>query len=123
MTNRLVDQQVWTCEWILRREQLGAYHTIFRELAIEDTSGFSECMRMPYQKFQELVRATEPKIIKQETCMRKSIEPSERVALAVRYLATGETFQSLSFQFRIGKTTISEIVMEVCAAIYNVLKD
>ena len=50
---------------------------------------------------------------------RKSIDPSERLALAIRYLATGETFQSLSFQFRIGTTTISQIVMEVCVAIYR----
>jgi hypothetical protein len=50
---------------------------------------------------------------------RKSIDPSERLALAIRYLATGETFQALSFQFRIGTTTISQIVMEVCVAIYR----
>jgi hypothetical protein len=48
------------------------------------------------------------------------IGPSERLALAIRYLATGETFQSLSFQFRIATTTISQIVMEVCVAIYRV---
>ena len=36
-------RKVWTCEWILRRER-GAYHTIFRELAIEDTClGLLEC--------------------------------------------------------------------------------
>ena len=70
-----VDRQIWTREWILRREQRGTYHTIFRELAIEDTSGFSEYMRMPYQTFQELVRAIEPKIIKQETCSKL---PSDR---------------------------------------------
>ena len=32
-----VDRKVWTHEWILRGEQPGAYHTIFREPAIEDT--------------------------------------------------------------------------------------
>lgn len=52
--------------------------------------------------------------------MRESIQLSERVALAIRYLATGETFQSLSFQFRIGTSTISCIVMEVSVAIYRV---
>jgi len=43
------------------------------------------------------------------------------LALGIRYLATGETFHSLSFQFRIGKSTVSQIVMEACDAIYQVL--
>jgi hypothetical protein len=70
-------------------------------LAIEDTPGFAEYMRMPYAKFVELAEKISPFIVKQETCMRKFIDPSERLALAIRYLATGETFQSLSFQFQI----------------------
>ncbi len=38
-------------------------------------------------------------------------------------LFTGEMFRSLSFQYRIGRSTISEIVMEACKALYDVLKD
>jgi len=53
--------------------------------------------------------------------MRTSIAPNGRLALAIRYLAIGETFQSLSFQFRIGKSTVSQIVVEVCVTIYQVL--
>lgn len=55
--------------------------------------------------------------------MRNSIPPCERLALTLRYLATGESFQSLSFQFRVGKTTIGEIVMEVCTVILDTLKE
>ena len=116
-----IERRVWTREWIKRREELGAYHTLFRELAAEDTLGFGEYMRMPYAKFLALVEAVGPLLTKQETHMRTSIAPNERVALAIRYLATGETFQSLSFQFRIGKSIVSQIVMEVCDAIYQVL--
>ena len=116
----MLERQVWCRQWLLRRTERGAYHTIFKELAVEDTPGFAEYMRMPHTKFVALVEAVAPFIKKQETCMRESIQPSERVALAIRYLATGETFQSLSFQFRIGTSTISCIVMEVCVAIYRV---
>lgn len=35
---------------MLRGEKRGACHTIFRELAIKDTLGFSEYMRMPHEK-------------------------------------------------------------------------
>ena len=32
-----IERRVWTREWIKRREELGSYHTLFRELAAEDT--------------------------------------------------------------------------------------
>lgn len=83
--------------------------------------GFSNYMRMPYPKFVALAELIGPHVKKQDTFMRMSIPPSERLALTICFLATGESFQSLSFQFRIGKATVSGIVTEVCDAIYDVL--
>ena len=40
----------------------------------------------------------------------KTLRADERLVLTIRFLATGETFRSLSFQFRIGSNTISYIV-------------
>ena len=40
-----------------------------------------------------------------------------------RYLATGESLQSLSFSFRIGRSTISSIISDVCRAIWTNLAD
>lgn len=68
-------------------------------MIFKDTPGFSEYMRMPHAKFVTFVEKIAPFIVKQETSMRKCIDPSERVTLTIRYLATGETYQSLSFQF------------------------
>ncbi|GFS58008.1 protein ALP1-like [Trichonephila clavipes] len=51
--------------------------------------------------------------------MRKAIPAAERIALTLRYLATGETQSSLSYQFRIAQHTISGIIPAVCAAIYH----
>ena len=39
--------------------------------------------------------------------MRESIKPGEMCALALRFLATGESFRSLHFQFRLGRATIT----------------
>ena len=41
----------------------------------------------------------------------------KRRALRLRFLATGESFRSLLFQFRISRPAISYIVTEVCEAI------
>ncbi|KAK2555533.1 Protein ANTAGONIST OF LIKE HETEROCHROMATIN PROTEIN 1 [Acropora cervicornis] len=78
---------------------------------------------MPHHKFIELLSVIGPLVPKQDTPMRMSTPPGERLALTLRYLATGESFQSLSFQFRIGRTTIGEIVMQVCTAMLNTLKE
>jgi hypothetical protein len=52
--------RIWCRQWLLRREERGAWHTIFRELAIEDTPGFAGCMRMPYAKLVKLAENFRP---------------------------------------------------------------
>ena len=44
------------------------------------------------------------------------------MSLTLQFLATGESQQSLSFSYRIGKATVSKIVRETCDAIYEVLR-
>ena len=47
------------------------------------------------------------------------IQSDERLALTLRFLATGETFQSLSFQFRILLNAVFYIVKGCCKAIFE----
>lgn len=67
----MLNRKIWCRLWLLRREERGAYHTIFRELSIEDTPGFSEYMRMPYTKFVELTEKIAPFIVKQGNMYEK----------------------------------------------------
>ena len=39
------------------------------------------------------------------------------------FSASGESFRSLSFQFRMGERTMSNIVTDTSKALYEVLKD
>lgn len=54
--------------------------------------------------------------------VRASIEPAERLALTLRYLATGSSQVSLSFNFRMGRSTVCGILKETCEAIWTALK-
>ena len=45
------------------------------------------------------------------------VQADERLALTLRFLATGETFQSLNFQYRISLNAVSCIVKGCCKAI------
>ena len=58
-------------------------------------------------------------ILKQDTVMRKAIQPAERLSLTLHHLAYGDSQLSNSFQFRVGKSTVSGIICETCSAIWN----
>ena len=50
----------------------------------------------------------EPHLARQATKNRAPISVGEKLALTIRYLATGESYTSLSCQFRVGRSTISK---------------
>ena len=77
---------------------------------------------MSPDRFDNLLTMVQPIIGKTDTRLRKSIPAAERLALTLRFLATGDSQQSLSFSFRIGKATVSKIISETCGAIYKVLQ-
>ena len=76
---------------------------------------------MSPERFDALLEMVEPLVRRKRTNFREPISPAERLSLTLRFLATGESQQSLSFSFRMGKTTVSNIVSETCDAIYSVL--
>ena len=51
-----------------------------------------------------------PFITKQTTKFRTPAPAEERLAITLQYLATGETYESLMYQYRIHSTTISQII-------------
>ena len=53
---------------------------------------------------------------------RQPICVKERLAVTLRYLASGDSQQSLGWAHRIGKATISKIIKETTNAIWEVLK-
>ena len=51
--------------------------------------------------------------------MRSPISVEEKLAITLRYLATGESLNSLKYQFHVHETTIDKFIIPVCEAIYN----
>ena len=51
------------------------------------------------------------------------IAPDEKLAVTLRFLATGESYEGLQYHFRIHRMTIRRFVPLVCKAIYNCLKE
>jgi hypothetical protein len=59
------------------------------------------------------MQMTRPKI-GQDTNMPESIPSSTRLAMALRFLAIGDSYHSLMYTFKTSVTIISNIIPEVC---------
>ena len=108
--------------WLKRRKELGYFKNIVQELHLEDTEGFKGMMSMNFKCFNETLNITAPDFTPQEIIGgNKVISAVERLTVTLMFLATGETFQSLAFQFRCSDRAISYIVKEFCNAIVKYL--
>ena len=77
---------------------------------------------MSPERLDALLTMVKPWIEKKDTSFRQAIPADERLGLTLRFLASGDSQQSLSFSYRIGKTTVSKIVSDTCEVIFDVLK-
>ena len=63
-----------------------------------DVSSYRNFVRMDAASFEELLQMVAPLITYQDTTMREAIPPAERLAVTLRFLATGELFPPVSMQ-------------------------
>ena len=107
----------WTRLWILRRPLLGQYERLVQELRDEDLDGFRNFMRMDPDMYAEIAERVSPRLYKPNSRYRPSLEPGLKLTLALRYFAAGNDYKSLMYAFRVGKTTIVNLIPEVADAI------
>jgi hypothetical protein len=93
------------------------------ELAMEDIPGFKNFLRVEPELFHELLERISPRIQREDTFMRKSLKPGLRLAITLRYLATGDSYKSLEYGFRVANNSISRIIPETCEAIIQEYQD
>uniref|UniRef100_G3MSI3 DDE Tnp4 domain-containing protein n=1 Tax=Amblyomma maculatum TaxID=34609 RepID=G3MSI3_AMBMU len=116
------NRRMWVRQIFLDRAVDGDFHNLFAKLRAGDTALFYNFVRMSPQQFDFLESLVKPLIQVQETPLRESLSSAERLAITLRFLASGNSYQSLAYSFRVGKSTISQLVPEVCIAIWKVLK-
>lgn len=80
-------------------------------------------LRITSCDFENLIQMVGHKIGKKDTNFRKAIPVRERLAIALRFLATGDSYASLGYLFKVSKSSVSWIVPEVCDALIDVLKE
>lgn len=111
----------WVKKWKTDRNLFG-HMPLLLELKENYPDDYRNYLRMDFQTFNKLLAIIAPKIIKQDTVMRQSIPPEERLTATLRFLATGRSLQDLKFTTGIGVSTLCNLIPETCQAIYESLK-
>ncbi|CAM1308213.1 Uncharacterised protein r2_g1811 [Pycnogonum litorale] len=123
LETRNFNRRWWVRPWKADRKSSGAYHHLMNDMRLTDIDSWRRYIRMDHDQFTKLLELVQPLIERRDTILRQAIPAAEKLSLCLRYLATGESFHSLSCPFKVGKSTISTFIPEVCQAIYNVLRN
>ena len=105
----------WTEEWLTQKNK-SVYETLIREFRLNNHTRFKEFFRLSPAEFEEVLRLVGPRLVRRELT-RRPVLPEERLAVTLRYLATGESRRSLAFAFRISHQTICAIIAETTTLI------
>ena len=77
---------------------------------------------MTVNQFDTVAELVRPHIQKQNTNYREALAVDHRLAVC-RFLATGDSFTTIAFNFRMGISTVGKIVSETCPVLWEVMKD
>ena len=78
---------------------------------------------MSVVEFNYLEEAITPYVKLQDTSFRPAISVREQLGITLRFLATGDSFRSMTYQGLMSASSVTRIVPRVCRALIEVLKD
>lgn len=91
-----VKRKYWMKEWLKKREKFS--HTVLlKEISLSEADDYKNYFRMSEKQFEKILEMVQPFLVRQDTIMRKCISVHERLALTLRYLATGRSFEDMKF--------------------------
>ncbi|XP_008183630.3 protein ALP1-like [Acyrthosiphon pisum] len=98
----------------------GHYHCLTSELQLTNSEQYQNFIRMSASTFEELVCLVGPKI-KRFPSRPDIISVGEILTATLRYLASGESMMLITYGFRIGKATVSKLILQCCEVLWDTL--
>lgn len=114
-------KRIWVKKWMQKKTKWSSSHLV-TELRLTCPEDYRNYLRMSGDTYDELLAKVKPFIERQNTFMRDSISPNERLSATLRFLATGRSYSDMRFSTFIAKSTLSSIIIETCQVIRKVLK-
>ena len=115
-------RRFWVRQIYQQRKQKGEYHLLVKDLKLFDDELFFTYFRMSTTKFEGLLSWVAPHITK-SSMKREAVGPSERLCVALRYLATGDAQSTIALSYRLSPTTVTRILYETLPVIWTVLNE
>ena len=114
LKRRIKERQWWVCPYLKGREEFGAYHISMPQFEEFEIKKYVNFVRMSPALFNELLEMCRPYLEKKKTNCREPHPPGLKLAVTLRFLATGNSYVSLMYLFRVRTNTISKFVPYVC---------
>ena len=95
------ERQWWQTQLYTIREVYSG-SSLLADLNFQSVSGlYKNFSRMSSSEFEFLINLTGEKVTKKDTAFRKAISVQERLALMLCFLASGDSYVSLQYLFKI----------------------
>lgn len=92
ISKRSINRSIWVDPWILKfgTESDGLwYEKVFKEWEETNPERYRRTLRLTPSIFNELLAMVEPLIRKKNTKFRQAVPPDKRLAITLKYLASG----------------------------------
>ena len=111
--------------WLTWAEHVedGQYTRLMPRLQLDDPMAYQKFIRMPPELFQELEQRITAELQRDRTWMRDPLRQGVKLAVTLRLLATGDSYTTLQYAFRVASSTINKFVPEVGDAIIRAYWD
>lgn len=112
-------RKLWVRDIYLKRESHGLYNNLLAEIKLSHPTLFFNFTRMSASSFDLLLSLCGQYLLKRSP--REAIKPEVRLIITLRFLATGDSYPSLGYAFRIHPSTICNIIWETCNILWDIL--
>ncbi|CAI6371138.1 unnamed protein product [Macrosiphum euphorbiae] len=111
----------WYIKPFLKERRVhGHCHCLTNEQQLSNSALYQNFMRMSSTTFEELTCIIGIKI-KRIPSRPDVLSVGEILSATLRYLASGESMTSIMFSFRIGQSTVSNLILQCCTVLWDTL--
>ena len=86
-------------------------------------TSFKRYLRITPTMFGDILTPLTPRSVKKDSRFRNALPAGLKIAVTLRYIASGDTYASLAFDFRVASESVCHFVPEVCTALLQDYKD
>ncbi|KAM5141062.1 uncharacterized protein ACMZJ9_014833 isoform 2-T2 [Mantella aurantiaca] len=98
------------------------FSTLYGDLR-KSPKAFFDFTQMSVSTFDALLEVLRPRLVYLDTYVWRSVSAEERLLVTLRFLTTGQMFESLHHYFQLSVSTVVKTIQETCVALWEELHE